>query len=487
MFDRVAEILNRLDVDTEYVYSGNCRDISPITGEEIASLPITNIEEINRSVLRAAEAFDEWGHRSPKERRNLIYAFADELRLYESDLATLIMIETGKIYEDALSEVRRSISICEYAAGVSQRLTGFTAPSGKIGLTVMQSWTPLGVVCVMSSFNFPMRVWVFDAMLALACGNTVIWRPSRKAALTAYAVNHILKRAASKSVENCPENISQIVVCSHTEAMALAKNRLVSLLSATGSPVLTRNVVSLVGQRFGRTLMASGGNNAAVITPSANKEYAVRKIVKSTVLDGGQRPTSLQRLFCHESVYDEIRDMIFARMQELKVDSPMEKTSALGPLIDREAYDLTRFAMEQSVRDGGTVHGGDRVFVGSYDNAFYMRPTLIEMPTQTSVMKTDVLAPVLFMMPYKTIEEAVALTNAAPDTLIASLFCQDMKECGRFRGLDGVTAAVVGINTGTDHYDLMTIASSEQNGRMTGSDAWRSFMTARTTYIDYAD
>lgn len=483
MLSRFAEILNRLDVDTQYVSSGNCRDFSPITGQEIASFPLSGAEEINRAVLRAQEAFDEWGHRSPWERRNLIYAFADELRLYEADIASLIMIETGKIYADALAEVRRSIAVCEYAAGISQRLTGFTAPSEKDSLSVMQSWTPLGVVGVVSSFNFPMRVWVFDAMLALACGNVVIWRPSRKASLTAYTVNHLLKRAASKSIVNCPENISQIVVCSHTDAMVLAKNKHVSLLCATGSPTMARNMVSVVGQRFGRTLLALGGNNAAVITPSAKKEQAVQNVVQSVVLDCGQRPTSLQRLFCHESVYDEVRDLILERMEGLKTDSPLETTSQMGPLIDHEAYDLMRFSVDQAYRDGATIHGGERVFVGSYDNAFYVRPALIEMPHQTAVMKNEVLAPVLFMTRYKDIEEAVRLINESHNTLIACLFSNDIRESGRFRSGAGVNAPVAAINTGTVDYDLVSISNSDQNSRISGNDAWQTFMTARTTYI----
>ena len=487
MLSRIAEILNKLDVDTDYVFSGNCRDFSPITGQEIASFPITDSEGVNRAILRSLEAFDEWRHRPPRERRNLIYAFADELRLYEADLATLVMIETGKIYDDALTEVRRSIAVCEYAAGISQRMTGFTAPSEKNQLAVMQSWTPLGVVGVISSFNFPMRVWVFDAMLALACGNTVIWRPSRKASLTAYTVNHLLKRAASKSVVDCPENISQIIVSSHADTTVLAKNPKVSLLSATGSPVLARNLVSIVGQRFGRTLLAVGGNNAAVVTPSADKKSAVEHIVQSTVLDCGQRPTSLQRLFCHESIYDEVRDMILNRMRTLKVDSPLERNSQVGPLVDREAYDSMRFAIDQSYRDGATVSGGERVFVGSYDNAFYVRPALIEIPAQTAVMKTDLLAPVLFMTRYADIGEAITLTNAAQSTLIACLFSDNVSECGVFRGIDGVSAAVVSVNTGTVNYDLMAIASSEQNSRSTGNDAWQAFMAARTTFIDYGN
>ena len=484
MLSRVEDILLRLNVDISYVFSGNCRDTSPVTGEDIASFPISDAADIHRKIQNAREAFCEWRMRSPEERRDLIYAFANEIRAHAEELATLIVIETGKIRADALAEVYQTLTICELAAGMAHRLTGFTAPGEMNDLSVMQTWMPLGVVGIVSSFNFPLRIWAYNAMMALACGDVVIWRPSRKAALTAYVANHLLQAAAGKAVKLCPANISQIVVCNHNDATVLAKSAKIDMLTATGSPVLARNLVSLTAQRLGRSVLLLGGNNAAVVTPSANIDAAVKDIVNSAVLDCGQRSTSLQRLFCHSSVYEKVRDLILKRIDALVIDSPVESTAEVGPMIDNRGYDLMRYAIEQAAAEGAVVHGGERLTVGSYENAYYVRPALIEMKEQTNVMKTDLLAPVLFMMPYDDIEEAVTLTNAFPNTLISCIFSNDLREFNRFTGIKGTTSGVAAVNTGTVNYDMIALSCGEQGGNGFSKDIWQTFMSARTTFLN---
>lgn len=484
MLSRVEEILQHLNVNISYVFSGNCRDTSPVTGEDIASFPISDAEDIQKKILLAQEAFSEWRLRSPKERQNLIYAFATEIRQHAEELATLITLETGKIREDALAEVYRTLSICEFAAGIAHRLTGFTAPGELNDLSVMQTWKPLGIVGVVSSFNFPLRLWAFNTMLALACGDVVIWRPSRKAALTSYVINHLLHVAAGKALNLCPENISQIVICNHTDVTVLAKNPKVSMLTAAGSPVMSRNLAGLTGQRLGRSLLFLGGNNAAILTPSANIENAVEDIVNSSVLDCGQRSTSLQRLFCHTSVYEKTRHLILQKMKALKVDSPLEPFAQVGPLIDYKAYEFMRHTLDQAVADGGIIHGGERLTVGSYENAYYVRPALIEMSSQTSAMKNDLLAPVLFMTPYNNIEEAIKMTDAFPDTLISCIFSNDLQEFNLFTGFSGTNSAVSAVNTGTVNYDMVALSCGEHGGRSLGNDAWQLFMSARTTFLN---
>lgn len=323
MFRHVAEIVNRLKLDIDFLSSGNCVDYSPVNGENIASFPLGDAQTVERTVARSVAAFREWRDVSPAERSELIRLFADELSANKEDIVNLIMIETGKIRSAALKEVERSISLCESVASIPQRLSGVSAPAESHKLVISQSWLPLGPVAVVTSFNFPLRVWALHALVALACGNSVIWRPSRKATLTAFAVISLLRRAKARCSANCPEYLSQILICDHPELMQLAKNPQVPLVCATGAPAMARKIQGLVGERLGRSILATGGNNAALVAPSADIDLAVNHIVRSTIADCGQRGTSLQRLFCHSSVYDKIVPRLKDEFRRVYVNSPL--------------------------------------------------------------------------------------------------------------------------------------------------------------------
>lgn len=487
MFRHVAEIVNRLKLDIDFLSSGNCVDYSPVNGETIASFPLGDAQTVERTVARSIAAFHEWRDVPPAERSELIRLFADELRANKDDLVSLIMIETGKIRSSALKEVDRSISLCESVASIPQRLTGVSAPTESHNLVISQSWLPLGPVAVVSSFNFPLRVWALHALVALACGNSVIWRPSRKATLTAFAVTSLLRRAKARCSANCPEYLAQILICDHPELMQLAKNPQVPLVCATGAPSVARRIQSLVGERLGRSILATGGNNAAVIAHSADIKLAVNHIVRSTIADCGQRGTSLQRLFCHSSVYDAVVPLLKDEFQKVYVNSPFERQSMIGPLIDKAAYDSMRLSLQQATVDGGKVSGGNRLDVGNYKDAYYVQPALIEMPEQTGIVTTEQLSPSLYVMRYDDFDEAIKGINAFPQTLVSCMFTNDLKEAGVFSSVDGARTNVATVNAGTVGYDLAAMFGTDRNavGSGTASEPWRPFMQAKSCLVNF--
>lgn len=487
MFRRVAEIVNRLKLDIDFLSSGNCVDYSPVNGENIASFPLGDEATVERTIARSVEAFREWREVPPTGRSELIRLFADELRANKDDIVDLIMIETGKIRSAALKEVERSISLCESVASIPQRLSGVSAPTESHKLVISQSWLPLGPVAVVTSFNFPLRVWALHALVALACGNSVIWRPSRKATLTAFAVTSLLRRAKARCSANCPEYLAQILICDHPELMQLAKNPKVPLVCATGAPAMARKIQGLVGERLGRSILATGGNNAALIAPSADINLAVNHIVRSTIADCGQRSTSLQRLFCHSSVYDKVVPRLRDEFQRVYVNSPFERQSVIGPLIDKIAFDTMRLSLEQATVDGGVVSGGNRLDVGNYRDAYYVQPALVEMPKQTGIVKTELLAPVLYVMRYDDFDQAMEEINAFPQTLVSCAFTNDLKEAGAFSSLDGAHTNVATVNAGTVGYDLAAMFGTDRNavGSGTASEPWRPFMQAKSCLVNF--
>lgn len=485
MFNRVAEIVKRLNLDLEFISGGNCVDYSPVTGEQIASFPIYNAERIAGVIQRSRHAFSEWRLVAPKDRSELLRLFSEEMRAAEDDLAQLIAIETGKIYPTALKEVRRSIKICDMVADMQHRMSGFSVPTESHNLVVSEIWQPIGPVVVLTSFNFPLRVWVLNALLALVCGNSVIWRPSRKALLTAFAVNTLLRRAKARSVANCPEYLSQLVICDPDDSVIMAESRDIPLLCATGAPNMARGLQSRVGQRLGRSILSVGGNNAAIVTPTADVELTVDELLVSAVADAGQRSTSLQRLFVHSSVYDRVVERLKSAFSNVKVDSPFERHAKVGPLIDKAAFDNMRLALEQAKIDGGQVFGGQRIHVGLRENAYYVAPALVEMPGQTDTVKNELLAPVLYVMRYDDLHQAVAGVNAFPQTLLACIFSNNLKEIGYFTSIDGVQTEAAIVNAGTVGYDMAAMFTTGKDNRSFTSDAWRPFMQSKTCLTNY--
>ena len=486
MFHRVADIINRLKLDIEFLSGGNCVDYSPITGEQIASFPLSDAAQVQTAIDRSCRAFREWREVPPHERGETIRLFAEELRENREDLINLIMIETGKIRIAAQKEIDRTIAVSEFVASIPQRLSGVSAPTENHRLSIAQTWVPLGPVAVITSFNFPVRVWAMNALVALACGNSVIWRPSRKATLTAFAVNTLLRRAKARSTANCPEYLSQLLICDHPESAILAQSKQIPLLCATGSPVISNALQSKVGARLGRSILTIGGNNAAVVTESADIDLAVREILLSTIADCGQRSTSLQRLFCHRSVYDAVVGRLKDAFLKVYVNSPFERMSEIGPMIDREGFDIMQSALDRARALGGVVTGGDRLKVVGSDKAYCVQPAVVEFPDQNDLVKAELLAPLLYVMPYDDLEDAIAKINAYPQTLVSCLFTNNVAEAGLFSSMNGVLSTTATINAGTVGYDLQAIFGSGKSvGAGDPAESWRTFMQARTCLINY--
>lgn len=485
MYYRVAEIVKRLNLDLEFISSGNCVDYSPVTGEQISSFPLSGPDQIRTVIERSKRAFEEWRQVDPAERSAVLRLFGEELRAKKDELTELVVIETGKIRATALKEVERSIEICDMVADLQHHMSGFSVPTHGKHLVASEVWQPLGPVAILTSFNFPLRVWVLNALLALVCGNSVIWRPSRKASLAAFAINTLLRRAKARSSANCPEYLSQIIICHPDDAFILAESPDVPLVYATGSPVMARNMQSKVGKRLGRSILSIGGNNAAVVTASADLTLAVKHIVRSAIADAGQRSTSLHRLFCHSSVYDEFVKRLKEAFNAVYVNSPFERQSQIGPLIDKAAYDMMRLQLEQAKLDGGVISGGNRMDIGLYKNAYYVQPAVVEMPKQTGTVKTELLAPVLYVMKYDELKDAVAEINAFPQTLLAGIFSNDLKEIGTFCSMDGVQSSAAIVNAGMVGYDMAAMFTAGKDNRNSVSDVWRPFMQSKTCLMNY--
>lgn len=386
---------------------------------------------------------------------------------------------------DALGEVQEMIDICQFAVGQSRQLYGKTIASERPGHRLMETWHPLGVVGVITAFNFPVAVWSWNAAIALVCGDTLVWKPSELTPLTALGCQALLERAATDV--GAPEAVSRLILGGREIGERLVDDPRVALLSATGSVRMGRQVGPRVAQRFGKALLELGGNNAAIVTPSADLDLAVRAIVFSAAGTAGQRCTTLRRLIVHSSIADELADRIVAAYRQLPVGDPGADGTLVGPLIHETAYrDMVR-ALEQARSDGGEVFGGERHDFG--EGSYYVSPALVRMPAQTELVHTETFAPILSVLTYDELDEAIALNNAVPQGLSSSIFTTDLREAERFLAADGSDCGIANVNIGTSGAEIGCAFGGEKHtggGRESGSDAWKAYMRRATNTINYS-
>ena len=404
-------------------------------------------------------------------------------------LAELITIEAGKIGSEALGEVQEMIDICDFAVGLSRQLDGRTMPSERPGHRLMETWHPLGVVGVISAFNFPAAVWSWNAAIALVCGDTLVWKPSPMTPLTAAACSALLDRAAADC--GAPANLNVLVVADAEAGQTLVDSPDVALLSATGSERMGAAVAPRVAARFGRVLLELGGNNAAVVAPSADLELAARGITFAAAGTAGQRCTSMRRLIVHEDVADALVGRLAAIFAGLRIGDPLADGTLVGPLINASAYDAMRAALRQAAADGGelVVGGGRREAAGRGD-AYYVEPAIVRMPAQTEIVRTETFAPILCVLTYGDFAEAIALHNGVPQGLSSSIFTRDGREAERFMAADGSDCGIVNVNIGTSGAEIGGAFGGEKTtggGRESGSDAWRAYMRRATNTVNYSD
>jgi aldehyde dehydrogenase (NAD+) len=459
---------------------------TPITGDVLFTIAETTAEQGDTAIAEAAQAFTTWRTTPAPVRGALVARLGELLVEHKTDLATLVTAEAGKITSEALGEVQEMIDICQFAVGLSRQLYGKTIASERPGHRLMETWHPLGVVGVITAFNFPVAVWSWNTAIALVCGDTVVWKPSELTPLTALACQALIERAAGDV--GASVHLARLIQGGREVGERLVDDPRVALLSATGSVRMGQQVGPRVAQRFGKALLELGGNNAAIVTPSADLDLAVRGIVFSAAGTAGQRCTTLRRLIVHSSVADELVERIVSAYRQLPIGDPGADGTLVGPLIHETAYrDMVR-ALERAGADGGEVFGGERHDVGD-DSAYYVAPAVVRMPAQTDVVHSETFAPILYVLTYDELDEAIAMNNAVPQGLSSSIFTLDVREAERFMGADGSDCGIANVNIGTSGAEIGGAFGGEKQtggGRESGSDAWKAYMRRATNTVNFS-
>ncbi len=480
----VAEVLQRLSVTLP---KGDFKSYSPISGTAVASLKEDSVADVQAAIGKAHDAFKEWRNVPAPRRGELVRLLGEELRAAKDDLGLLVTLEAGKITSEGLGEVQEMIDICDYAVGLSRQLFGLTIATERPSHRMMETWHPLGVCGVISAFNFPVAVWSWNAALAFVCGNSVVWKPSEKTPLTALAVEAIFKKAA-KRFGGVPDGLLSVIVGGREAGDALVSDARVPLVSATGSTSMGRAVGPKLAGRFARAILELGGNNAAIVAPSADLDLALRGIAFAAIGTAGQRCTTLRRLIVHESVYDKLVPRLAKVYQSVKIGDPRAEGTLVGPLIDKAAFDGMEKALTAAKAEGGKVHGGGRADGVGSDSAYYAKPALVEMPKQSGPMLHETFAPILYVTKYKDFDEAIALQNGVGAGLSSSLFTLDMREAELFVSAIGSDCGIANVNIGPSGAEIGGAFGGEKEtggGREAGSDAWKAYMRRATNTINY--
>jgi aldehyde dehydrogenase (NAD+) len=461
---------------------------SPLNGEKIAGVDDAGPGLIDKTIEKAAAAFRAWRLVPAPRRGELVRLLGAELRAAKDDLGRLVTIEAGKIAAEGRGEVQEMIDICDFAVGLSRQLYGLTIASERLAHRMMEQWHPLGPIGVVTAFNFPVAVWSWNAALALVCGDPVIWKPSEKTPLTALAVQALFARAAQK-FGDAPEGLSAVLIGERATAAALVDDPRLPLVSATGSTAMGRGVAPKLAQRFARAILELGGNNAAIVCPSADIELALRAIAFSAIGTAGQRCTTLRRLFVHRDIYGVLIKRLQRVYASAPIGNPLEDGSVLvGPLIDEAAFAALQKTLAELRVAGAQITGGERWGADIYPGAFYVRPALAELPSQIAPMLRETFAPLLYVVPYDRFDDALAMHNGVPQGLASSIFSTDMREIERFLSADGSDCGIANVNIGPSGAEIGGAFGGEKEtggGREAGSDVWKSYMRRVTSTINY--
>lgn len=479
-------ILAALGLDVAALAGGTLAVHSPIDGSEIARVPETPLADMPGVIARSTSAFEVWRHVPAPRRGELVRLLGEELRASKAELGALVTLEAGKILSEGLGEVQEMIDICDFAVGLSRQLYGLTIASERPGHVMRETWHPLGPCAVITAFNFPVAVWSWNAALALVCGDPVIWKPSEKTPLTAMACMAILARAVARFGDDAPEGLAQLVLGGAALGAALTASPAVPLVSATGSTRMGRIVGPEVAKRFGRSILELGGNNAMIVAPSADLDMAVRAIVFSAVGTAGQRCTSLRRLIVHNSIRDALVERLIRAYASLPIGDPRKATTLIGPLIDSAARQRMQDALVQARAEGGIVHGGQSS-AGAPQGGAYVEPAIVEMPSQTAIVREETFAPILYVMGYEAFDEAIAMQNDVPQGLSSCIFTLNLREAEGF--LQRSDCGIANVNIGPSGAEIGGAFGGEKEtggGRESGSDAWKGYMRRATNTVNYS-
>jgi L-aminoadipate-semialdehyde dehydrogenase len=459
---------------------------SPIDGGSTVSIRSVETSDVNAAVEAAVESFAEWRLVPPPVRGELVRRFGDVLRANKRPLAELVTLEAGKIQAESLGEVQEMIDICDFATGLSRQLYGLTIATERPSHRMMEQWHPLGPIGIISAFNFPVAVWAWNTALALVCGDTVLWKPSEKTPLTALACHSLLMQAAEGL--DVPAGISSVVIGGRDVGAAIASDRRLPLVSATGSVAMGRSVAAAVAERLGRSLLELGGNNASIVTASADLDMAVRGIVFGAAGTCGQRCTSLRRLIVHSSIAGELLPRLRKAYASLAIGDPRHDSTLIGPLVGRKAFDDMQTALATARQQGGTVTGGDRVTDNVPQDGFYVRPAIVEMPAHTDIMFEETFAPILYVVRYEALPEAIAMQNGVTQGLSSSVFTTDLREAELFLSAAGSDCGIANVNMGPSGAEIGGAFGGEKDtggGRESGSDSWKAYMRRATNSINF--
>ena len=487
--DSIQTLLTRLGVPASAYTGGALPSRSPIDGAALGQVHETPLTEVAATIARAHAAHQTWRTVPAPQRGELVRLLGEELREHKQALGTLVSLEAGKVLSEGLGEVQEMIDICDFAVGLSRQLYGLTIASERPGHRMMETWHPLGVVGVITAFNFPVAVWAWNAALALVCGDTVVWKPSEKTPLCALGVQAVFDRACKRFGADRTAHLSQLVMGRADVGQALVDDTKVALVSATGSTRMGQTVGPRVAARFGRSLLELGGNNAIIVAPSADLDMAVRAVAFAAAGTAGQRCTTARRLIVHKSVHADLVAKLTRAFASFKIGSPLEDGTLVGPLIDGAAFDAMQSALEQAKAQGGVVAGGERVLQDRFPNAFYVRPALVQMPAQTDVVRHETFVPILYVMQYSELSEAIALNNDVPQGLSSSIFTTDVREAEQFMSAAGSDCGITNVNIGTSGAEIGGAFGGEKQtggGRESGSDAWKAYMRRATNTVNYS-
>ena len=459
---------------------------SPIDGSLITYVRETGGEEAKRQINAAHQAFLHWRKVPAPRRGEFVRLLGEELRAHKQELGLLVTLEAGKILSEGLGEVQEMIDICDYAVGLSRQLFGLTIATERPDHRMMETWHPLGVCGVISAFNFPVAVWSWNAAVALVCGNSVVWKPSEKTPLTALATHAIAQRAAQR-FGGLPDGLLGLLIGGRDLGDALVTHPQVPLVSATGSTAMGRKVGPKLAARFARSILELGGNNAAIIAPSADLDLALRGIAFAAIGTAGQRCTTLRRLIVHDSIYDTFLSKLRKVYQSVAIGDPRKPDVLVGPLIDAAALSAMDTALAEARSMGAQITGGGRVSVAGLDGV-YVAPALVEMKRHDGPVLHETFAPILYVMRYQTFDEAIAMQNGVGAGLSSSLFTLDLREAERFVAADGSDCGIANVNIGPSGAEIGGAFGGEKEtggGREAGSDSWKAYMRRTTNTINY--
>jgi aldehyde dehydrogenase (NAD+) len=472
-------------------WSGNgkiLRNLSPIDGKRLATVRPATAAEYEQTIRAAEKAFAGWRILPAPRRGEIIRQLGNALRTAKKDLGRLVTLETGKILAEGEGEVQEMVDICDFATGLSRQLYGLTIASERPQHRMMEQWHPLGVVGVISAFNFPVAVWSWNSALAAICGNATVWKPSELTPLTAIATTRIAEKICRAN--KIDPAIFSLVCGGHGIGEKLSADRRVALVSATGSTRMGKKVGAAVSQRLGKSLLELGGNNAIIVAPSANLDLAVRAIVFGAVGTAGQRCTSTRRVFVHDSILPQLTQRLVTAYSQIPIGNPLAPGVLMGPLIHRKAVAAMQKAIQQLRRAGGKIiYGGERLSGVKFPGECYVRPCLATACGNYKIVHEETFAPILYLIPYKTLGDAIAQNNAVPQGLSSAIFTNEVREAEQFVSATGSDCGIANVNIGTSGAEIGGAFGGEKDtggGRESGSDSWKSYMRRQTVTVNYS-